>query len=63
MPTHLRRPGIDAGVIVVPASIPGGQSGHPTHPHYDDFIQKWLNFEYNPALWDRAGSKPTPKSI
>ena len=31
----------------------GGESGHPFDAHYDDFIQKWLNFEYNPALWDK----------
>jgi penicillin amidase len=31
----------------------GGQSGHPGHTNYDDFIQKWLNFEYNQTLWTR----------
>ncbi len=30
-----------------------GQSGHPTHRHYDDFIEQWLNVEYHPTLWDR----------
>jgi penicillin amidase len=32
----------------------GGQSGHPGDSHYDDFIQKWINFEYLPPLWNRA---------
>ena len=31
----------------------GGESGHPFSAHYGDFIQKWLSFEYNPALWDK----------
>ena len=31
-----------------------GQSGHPYHPHYDDMIEMWRNFEYHPALWERS---------
>jgi len=31
-----------------------GQSGHPYHRHYDDFIPLWLNGQYHPQLWDRA---------
>jgi penicillin amidase len=31
-----------------------GQSGHPYHEHYDDFIPLWLNGQYHPQLWDRA---------
>src|SRR5258705_5024769 len=38
----------------------GGQSGHPGDPHYDDFIQKWINFEYLTALWDRADVEAGP---
>ena len=33
--------------------IPTGQSGHPGHPHYDDFIEKWRLIEYHPARWKR----------
>jgi penicillin amidase len=32
---------------------PTGQSGHPFHPHYDDFIQLWINGEYHPMLFSR----------
>ena len=31
-----------------------GQSGHPTHRHYDDYIDPWRNVEYHPTLWQRA---------
>ncbi len=31
-----------------------GQSGHPYHKHYDDFIALWLNGRTHPMLWDRA---------
>ena len=31
-----------------------GQSGHPTHRHYDDFIEHWRDVRYHPTLWDRA---------
>jgi len=30
-----------------------GQSGHPGHHHYGDFIEPWLKVRYHPALWDR----------
>jgi penicillin amidase len=33
--------------------IPAGQSGHPGHSHYDDFIDRWRFVEYHPARWDR----------
>jgi penicillin amidase len=32
-----------------------GQSGHPTHRHYDDFIRSWRDVRYHPTLWERAG--------
>jgi len=32
-----------------------GQSGHPYHPHYDDFIPLWQAGEYHP-LWFSAGA-------
>ncbi len=31
-----------------------GQSGHPTHRHYDDFIRPWRDIRYHPTLWERA---------
>jgi penicillin amidase len=31
-----------------------GQSGHPYHPHYDDFIDAWRTFDYHPSNWTRA---------
>lgn len=47
-----------------------GQSGHPMHPQYDNFIEAWRTFEYHPSNWLRtqaeAGShdllilEPTP---
>ncbi|UCF95845.1 MAG: penicillin acylase family protein, partial [Spirochaetaceae bacterium] len=33
---------------------PTGQSGHPTHRHYDDFIEPWRKIEYHPGLWERS---------
>ncbi|HTP08161.1 MAG TPA: penicillin acylase family protein, partial [Anaerolineae bacterium] len=29
-----------------------GESGLPTQPHYDDFIDKWRNIQYVPMWWD-----------
>lgn len=31
-----------------------GQSGHPMHEHYDDFIDTWRFLEYHPSNWNRA---------
>ncbi|MBA7656650.1 Acyl-homoserine lactone acylase QuiP [subsurface metagenome] len=31
-----------------------GQSGHPGHSHYDDFIEPWRLLEYHPTRWNRA---------
>jgi penicillin amidase len=30
-----------------------GQSGHPGHRHYDDFIPLWRSIRYHPSLWKR----------
>jgi len=30
-----------------------GQSGHPKHKHYDDFVDPWRFFEYHPSNWYR----------
>lgn len=30
-----------------------GQSGHPYHKHYDDFIDAWRFIEYHPTNWTR----------
>jgi penicillin amidase len=35
------------------SSYPGGQSGHPASPHYDDLITTWLEGGYHPNLWTR----------
>jgi penicillin amidase len=32
---------------------PTGQSGHPFHQHYDDFIRPWREARYHPARWTR----------
>jgi len=32
---------------------PTGQSGHPYHRHYDDFIELWQNGEYHPMFFTR----------
>ncbi len=34
-----------------------GESGLPTNPHYDDFIDKWRNIQYVPMWWDIADIK------
>ena len=31
-----------------------GQSGHPGHQHYDDFIDPWRLIQYHPTLWLRT---------
>lgn len=31
-----------------------GQSGHPMHPHYDDYIELWRTFQYLPSNWLRS---------
>lgn len=33
---------------------PGGQSGHPFHRHYDDYIPVWVNVEYHPGRFSRG---------
>ncbi len=38
-----------------------GQSGHPTHRHYDDFLQAWRDVRYHPTYWDRAGLLKAPR--
>jgi penicillin amidase len=30
-----------------------GQSGHPGHRHYDDFIPLWRAIRFHPSLWNR----------
>ena len=34
-------------------SIPGGQSGNPASPHYDDILPLWLRGEGVPIWWER----------
>jgi penicillin amidase len=33
---------------------PVGQSGHPSSPHYADFVQPYLAGQYHPMAWSRA---------
>jgi penicillin amidase len=40
-----------------------GQSGHPGHPHYADFIDPWRMIEYHPALWDRADVEAQARQV
>jgi len=35
--------------------LPTGQSGHPGHRHYDDFIEPWRLIEYHSTRWEREG--------
>jgi penicillin G amidase len=39
----------DATLVVIPT----GQSGHPYHRHYDDFVDLWLNGRYHTMLFNR----------
>ncbi|HZY42721.1 MAG TPA: penicillin acylase family protein, partial [Anaerolineae bacterium] len=34
-----------------------GEIGLPTHPHYDDFIDKWRNIQFVPMWWEPADIK------
>ena len=36
------------------AVLPGGQSGHPADPHYDDQIRPFLEGRLRPAPWSEA---------
>jgi penicillin amidase len=36
------------------AALPGGQSGHPASPHYQDRISEWREGEYFPLLFSKA---------
>ncbi len=40
-----------------------GQSGHPGHPHYNDFIDPWRMIEYHPTLWERADVEAQAREI
>jgi penicillin amidase len=33
------------------AALPGGQSGHPADPHYDDQVRRFLDGKLHPAPW------------
>lgn len=36
------------------AALPGGQSGHPADPHYDDRLEPYLEGRLDPAAWSEA---------
>jgi penicillin amidase len=44
------------------SSYPGGQSGHPASPHYDDLFVPWLDGRYHPLLWTRAAVEAAAKA-
>jgi penicillin amidase len=39
-----------------------GQSGHPGHPHYDDFIDPWRFVQYHPMLWEKSDVEKSSKN-
>lgn len=43
------------------AVLPGGQSGHPSDPHYDDQIALYLRGELKPAPWSEAAIEAATK--
>jgi penicillin amidase len=40
-----------------------GESGLPTNPHYDDFIDKWRNIQYVPMWWDAKDIKTNVEGV
>jgi penicillin G amidase len=40
-----------------------GQSGHPMHPQYDNFIEDWRFFRYHPSNWTRADAQATKHEV
>ncbi len=44
------------------SSYPGGQSGHPASPHYDDLLAPWLEGAYHPILWTRPAVEAAAKA-
>ena len=40
-----------------------GESGLPTNPHYDDFIDKWRNIQYVPMWWDAKDIKANAEGV
>jgi penicillin amidase len=45
---------IDIGDLSTGLMIhPTGQSGHPGHQHYDDFIDDWRTVRYHSSRWER----------
>lgn len=40
-----------------------GQSGHPSHPNYDDMIPLWLNGEYHSMLWGETAVQETAVDV
>ena len=42
---------------------PGGQSGNPGSPYFDDFTEKWMNGEYYPLLFMKEADKEHERVI
>jgi penicillin amidase len=45
------------------AALPGGQSGHPASPHYQDGLADWRNNRYHPLLFSRKRIEAATESI
>ncbi len=43
--------------------IPGGQSGHPESPHYQDQLHTWLDNRCRPMLFDRRDVEANTEHI
>ena len=41
---------------------PGGQSGNPGSPYYDDFVDNWVNGKYY-LLWMMTKDEETDKRV
>ena len=45
------------------AVLPGGQSGHPASPHYQDGLADWQNGRYHPMLFTRERIEKAAEGI
>ena len=43
--------------------LPGGQSGNPLSPHYDDQLQLWLRGEGVPIAWSEAAVEAATRKV
>ena len=45
------------------AVLPGGQSGNPSSPHYEDGLLDWRDGRYHPLLYSRSRIEAATKKI